>query len=47
MPPSDIALAIIGALDFASIFVVIIWTGFVSRKDAATANKQKDCEVRK
>jgi hypothetical protein len=47
MPTSDIVLAIIGLLDFASIFAVIIWTGLVSRKEAVVGEKQKDGENRK
>jgi hypothetical protein len=47
MPTSDIVLVIIGLLDFASIFVVIFWTGFVTRKDAAILQKQKDGEIAK
>jgi hypothetical protein len=45
MPTSDMIFAIIGALDFASVFAIIFWTGFVTRKESAALKTQPGGEV--
>ena len=41
MPTSDFIFAIIGAVDFLSILVFILWTGFVTHKETVAQDKKR------
>jgi hypothetical protein len=40
MPTSDVVFLVIGAVDAVSIFVLILWTAVMSRKDVAGERKE-------